>query len=391
VSDPTSARDLGVYVHVPFCERVCPYCDFAVEAVGTLGAARERLWLDGVLRELDGVRAALGDELQGRTLATVYFGGGTPSLLDPGSVERVLGALREAFPGVPDEITLEMNPGVVEVARVPGFKAAGVTRVSLGVQSLHDGTLKRLGRAHKGADARAGLDACVEAGFASLSADLIWGAPGQEEHEIVRDLHVLMDLRVPHISAYGLTIEDGTPFGRARDKGRLKLPDEDSALRQWARARAVLSSGGVEQYEISSFARPGHRARHNSRYWQRRPVLGLGPSAASQLGPRRFQNLRDTGPWLQALQEGERPLAEDTVMEPSEILRERFWLGLRLLGGISRADWGRRFGRAPESDLGPELRELRELGLLADVAGHIRLTERGILFSDEVFVRFAGR
>lgn len=391
MSDGTTPPDLGVYVHVPFCETVCPYCDFAVE-VARLDADLEREFVDLLLRELDGARAAFAAELEGRRLATVYLGGGTPSLLTPAAVERLLGALGDAFAGTPDEVTLELNPGRVEIARVPGFRDAGVTRVSVGLQSLHDETLRKLGRAHTADEARAGLEACLAAGFPSLSADLIFGAPGQTEDELMADLDWLMRARVPHVSCYGLTIEPGTPFARAEARGQLDTPDEDAGLRMYRVLRGALRSGGLLQYEISSFSRVRHRSRHNQRYWQRQSVLGLGPSAASLLGETRFQNLRGRPAWAKAVCEGRLPLQEPPErLDPLESRRETLWLGLRRLDGVSRADWLRRFGDPPEAAFPAELGELKQLGLVADRSGRLRLTERGILFADEVLLRFAGR
>jgi oxygen-independent coproporphyrinogen-3 oxidase len=382
---PRPAADVGVYLHVPFCERVCPYCDFAVEGVGALDAATERAFTDTLLRELDLAAGALA----GRRLATVYFGGGTPSLLAPGSVERVLEALRRRFVGEPGEVTLELNPGRVELARVPGFRAAGVSRISVGAQAFDDTTLRRLGRAHAAADALRGLEACLAAGFPSLSVDLIFGAPGQTPEGFLRDVERVCDLEVPHVSAYALTLEPGTPFHGARD--RLALPDEDAVLAMAHGVRARLAAAGLAQYEISSFARPGHRSRHNQRYWLREDVLGLGPSAASLLGDRRTKNAPRRGEWAAAIARGERAVAEEETLDLPAIRREALYLGLRRIEGVPRAEFQRRFGAPPERWFGAEIEELRGLCLLCDAGGRLRLTERGIHFADEVFLRFAAR
>lgn len=388
MSGGTTTHDLGVYVHVPFCEHICPYCDFAVEDTG-LDPALEREFVDLLLRELELARTAYALELDGRELATVYLGGGTPSLLQPGSVERLLDALERAFGSRPGEVTLELNPGRVETARIPGFRHAGVTRLSVGLQSLHDATLRKLGRAHSADEARAGLEACLGAGFPSLSADLIYAAPGQGEEELMADLDWLLAARVPHVSAYALTVEPGTPFALADARGQLATPDEDTALRMYRRLRGALSSAGLRQYEISSFSRRRHESRHNQRYWRRQSVLGLGPSAASLLGETRFQNPRARPDWAKAVGAGRLPVLERLAARESR--RETLWLGLRRLRGVSRAAWMRRFGDTPETAFPGEIRELRALGLVADRAGRLHLTERGILFADEVLLRFVGR
>ncbi len=387
---PTSGADLGVYVHVPFCDRVCPYCDFAVEAVGKLDAELERRYLDLLAREFELVLEQESG-LEGRRLETVYLGGGTPSLVSPKSVERLLGLLRSRLDGEPREVTLELNPGTLEVERVPGFRAAGVTRLSVGVQSLQALTLRRLGRAHRADEALRGLEVCLAAGLASVSADLIFGAPDQSEEALYADLERLIDLGVPHLSLYGLTCEPGTPFHAARERGRLRLPSEDAVLRMSRGLRARLAAAGYEHYEISNFARPGHRSLHNQRYWLRRDVLGLGVSAASLLGRRRLKNSQSRPAWERGLVRGQRPLEEVETLLERDARRETLYLGLRLLEGVSRSGYLRRFGEAPERQFGAELAELRELELVADRGGSLRLTDRGIRFADEVFLRFVGR
>ncbi|MCP4003505.1 MAG: radical SAM family heme chaperone HemW [bacterium] len=387
MNDVTSAPGLGVYLHVPFCERVCPYCDFAVCGVWRLEEEREATYIAALLRELDLARAQLGDRLPDRPLDTLYFGGGTPSMLQPDSVARLIEAVRGVFPGDPD-VTLELNPGAVERARIPGFRKAGVTRASLGVQSLSDVVLKRLGRAHTGADARAGLDACLSAGFASVSADLIYGAPAQSETSLKQDLDVLVESGVPHISAYALTLEPGTPFFRAAPQGKIKLPGEDEALRMGALVCDTLAAAGLERYEISNFARPGHRSRHNQRYWLREDVLGLGVSAGSLVGERRWSNLRDLAAWEQALARGRLPIAESEELNLEQQRREYLFLGFRRLDGIDRARFERIFGSPIEAHFAAEIAELQHLGLIAETSGHWRLTEKGLLFADEVLMRF---
>ena len=386
-----ATTDLGVYIHIPFCERVCPYCDFAVTGVGTLALERETGYVDLLLAELD---ARLDDPdgaaLEGRPLATVYLGGGTPSLLRPESVARLLRALEARFSPADPEVTLELNPGVLEAGRARGFREAGVSRLSVGVQSLVDRTLKRLGRAQRAEETLRGLEACLAAGFGSVSADLIYGAPEQTEDELLDDVERLVGLGVPHVSAYALTLEPGTPFARARERGELRLPDEDTAFRMGRRLRAGLRRAGYRQYEISSFALPGHRSRHNMRYWQCRDVLGLGVSAAGLLGGRRERNTRDPRAWAAAVSAGRSPLEERLEVGPDEARADFLGLGFRQLR-VSRAEFRRRFGAAPEACFGPELAELRDLGLIADAGGWLELTERGLAFADEVFLRFVGR
>jgi oxygen-independent coproporphyrinogen-3 oxidase len=385
-----SAPDLGVYVHVPFCERVCPYCDFAVEAAPALAAATEDAYVQGLAREWSLLRARFPD-LDARPRATVYLGGGTPSLLAPAMVERILALLDLRSSCDPAEVTLELNPSRAELARLREFRDAGVTRLSLGAQSLRTPVLRKLGRAQSGEQVLRAIELAAAAGFASFSVDLIYGAPAQDEDALLGDVDRLIELGVPHVSAYALTLEPGTPFALAHERAQLALPDEEVVRRMSRRLRARLAAAGIEQYEISSFARPGHRSRHNQRYWQREDVAGIGVGAASLMGDLRFQNGRERASWHAALERGELPWVQSEALPLEEQRRETLALGFRRLEGVSRAQYLRRFRAPPESHFGPQLRELRELELIEEQAGFLRLSERGVLFADEVFLRFVGR
>jgi oxygen-independent coproporphyrinogen-3 oxidase len=387
VSRGTSGPDLGIYVHVPFCEHVCPYCDFAVRGVGRLGAEQEADYVELVLREWQRWRGALA----GRRTRTIYFGGGTPSLLRPESLGRILETLARDLAFDAPEITVELNPGQLEVSRVPALRALGVNRLSVGVQSFDDVTLRRLGRAQRGDEAHRGLEACLAAGFPTLSADLIYGAPGQTVAGLLADAERLVELGVPHVSAYALTLEGETPFVRASRAGQLALPDEDTVLEMSRLLRARLTAAGVSQYEISSFARAGHRSRHNQRYWTRRDVLGLGPSAASLVDERRLRNAPSLSDWAAALRADKDPAIESDRVSLEEARREALYLGLRRTEGVRRAEFLRAFGAPPETFFAAELARLRALELIVDEAGRLRLSERGILFADEVFLGLIGR
>jgi oxygen-independent coproporphyrinogen III oxidase len=388
---PDTTDDLGVYVHTPFCRHVCPYCDFAVEAVGTLAPATEVDYVDTVLAELELQRRARATDLEGRPLATLYLGGGTPSLLSPASVARLVDGIRATFAGEPEEITLELNPGLAETPPPAELRRAGVTRVSIGMQALDDETLRALGRGHAAADARAGLDACLAAGFDSLSVDLIYAAPRQSEETLLAGLGEVIRAEVPHVSAYALTLEPGTPFAKAERAGHLALPDEETARRMGRRVRAELAAAGYRQYEISSFALPGHHSRHNTRYWLRRDVLALGPSGASLLRGVRFQNVRSRTAWAARIARGEPGHESEEKLDDVEVRRESLALGFRRLEGVSRAAYRRRFGVLPERAYPAEIAELEQLELIELRDDRWRLTERGILFADEVFLRFTGR
>ena len=390
MSEPTSAGGLGVYVHIPFCERVCPYCDFAVEGVGRLSSALAREFVASLGTELE-LQLAEQTELSGRPLDTLYLGGGTPGLLEPEHLGRLIEALTAAFGPLPREVTLELNPGVQEIERLPGYRSLGVTRLSVGVQSLDDRVLRRLGRAQSAAQARAGLQACLEAGFSSVSADLIYAAPDQSIEGLADDLETLTRAGVPHVSVYGLTLEPGTPLQRAAASGQLSLPDEDREADMFELVRRHLTQADRSQYEISSYALAGHGSQHNQRYWQRLDVLGLGPSASSLIGNRRFKNDPSRVEWSAGLQGRSLRRSEDQSLSARQEAQEALALGLRRIDGISLEAYEKRYGASPAELFGPQIDELLGLGLIAAEPEVLRLTEHGIRFADEVFLRFVGR
>jgi oxygen-independent coproporphyrinogen-3 oxidase len=384
---------VGVYVHVPFCERVCPYCDFAVVAARRLPADREARYVDALLAELELRRVAFA----GATLVSLYLGGGTPSLLTPAALGRVIDAVRSAFPADAPEISMEVNPSTVERDRLPGFREVGVNRVSLGVQSFDDEVLKRLGRAHRADEARRTLASARAAGFDALSVDLIHAAPGQTLQRLERDLEEVVDFRPEHVSGYELTVEPGTPFHLAARRGQLSLPSEELAVAMLELLEALLDAAGYERYELSNYARPGFASVHNRRYWERQPVLGLGvgahsldpPSAGAPFGIRRA-NTRRLDAYL-AQVDARRP-AEDTSVETLDAATARgeaAFLALRSTRGLAAARFTVEFGRSPRGFWEPAIERLVAEGLLEENAGgDLRLTRRGRLLADPVFQHF---
>jgi oxygen-independent coproporphyrinogen-3 oxidase len=381
--------DVGVYVHIPFCERVCPYCDFAVVAARSLSEALESRYVDALLEEFEQRQADFAD----RRLASLYLGGGTPSLLRPDSIARIAGAVRRAFPGA-GEITLELNPSSVERSRLPGFRAAGVNRISVGVQSFDDETLHRLGRAHRADEGRRTLAACRQAGFEAVCVDLIVAAPRQTLAGVERDLTEVIDFEPEHVSVYELSIEGGTPFARGDARGQLRRPAEEEVMRMLERVEARLASAGYARYETSNYARPGWEAVHNRRYWERRPVLGLGmgavstdpPTRESPFGARRL-NPRRLESWFEAVRGG--------APAPSEVLSapvargEALFLALRTARGLDAAGFAAEFGAPPRGFFARSIDELVAAGLLAErQGGDLHLTPRGRLLADSVAEHF---
>jgi oxygen-independent coproporphyrinogen-3 oxidase len=394
MSTPAGARNdtLGLYVHVPFCERICPYCDFAVERAPTLPREREERYVAALLCELD-MRAGA---FAGLTLETLYLGGGTPSLLRPELVARVLAAAVDRFGSRPRETTLEINPSTLERERLAGFREAGIDRLSVGVQSFDDTVLRRLGRAHRADESRRTLAATREAGFDNVSVDLIFAAPESSLEQLAGDLAELAGFQPEHVSAYELTVEAGTPFALAAERSQLACPDEEVAVAMSELIESELSSQGLERYEISSYARPGCRSRHNSRYWEREPVLGLGVGAwsnapASDAFPHglREANSRSLAAYLAALEAGGTAVCEREPTSPATARAEAVFLGLRRTQGLDLARFEAEFGAPLSAFYAEEIQTLSHDGLIvASEGGFLRLSARGRLFADSVASRF---
>ena len=366
-----------LYVHVPFCVRKCGYCAFHS---GPFSAEGVRRYVELVLREM---------EVWGRTLGrvavdTVYFGGGTPSLLEPGQIGALLQAVGTRFDlGAHAEITLEANP---DSALRPGFLEAvrglGVNRLSLGVQSLRDDLLAMLGRPHDAAQARLAVAAARNAGFSNLSLDLIWGLPGQTLGRWLDDLAAAAALSPEHLSCYGLSLEPGTALARRAERGELELPDEEVLARMYLDGSRYLEAQGYAHYEISSHALEGRESRHNQGYWAGRDYLGLGPAAVSTIGDRRWSNpaaLRDYA----AVADGDGVPEEMEELSAHTRRQEMVMLALRTRAGLDlekfKATTGTEFPWRH-----PAVERLRSSGLVRHREGRLQLTREGMLVSDSV-------
>jgi oxygen-independent coproporphyrinogen-3 oxidase len=371
---------VGVYVHFPFCSVRCPYCDFAVD---TRGDIPHDTYADAVTAE---IHARAPWFAGAGPLVSVYFGGGTPGLWRAEALARVLGAARTAFRAVDAgalEVTVEVNPGEVDATHLAALRAAGVNRLSIGVQALTDRSLVVLGRNHDAAAGPACVRAAREAGFDNVSIDLMLGTPGQTFDDWHRDLDAAIALEPEHVSAYALTIERGTAFGALDRAGRLPRPDDDLVARELAHTVDTLTAAGLARYEVSSYARAGRRSRHNQLYWALAPTLGAGASAAS-FRPLsdgtawRFSNPRNTDVYLRAAtpRHVERRTAAD-------LENEAVWLGLRTVDGIDRARHRARHGRDPLDGRAAAVARIAPDRLVV-TEGHIRLTDTGLLFADDV-------
>jgi oxygen-independent coproporphyrinogen-3 oxidase len=377
----------SLYVHLPWCRHVCPYCDFNVYAAAV---PPEREYVAGLVGEL--TASARREPWTGRRAKTAYLGGGTPTLLSPAAIASLLEGAARAF-GLVDgaEVTLEANPGTVSRERLAGYRVAGVNRLSLGAQSFHPRHLRTLGRDHGPEDVARAVDGARAAGFANLSLDLIFGVPGETPAEWERDLAATIALGPEHVSTYALTYEPGTPFHAWRASGRLRAVDEDGEADMAEAAVALLGAGGYERYEISSFARPGFASRHNLSYWDGSEYLGLGAGAHSfsrhPAPGRRWVNERLPARYLAAVHATGSAVSGEERLTEAQARAEFCFTGLRQVAGVDTATFRRRFG-VDVSSAFPHLAGLVSGGLVETADGRLRLTERGRRFADSVAATF---
>jgi oxygen-independent coproporphyrinogen-3 oxidase len=322
---------MHLYLHVPFCARRCGYCDFAIAVRREVPSAE---FAEAVLREW---RRWMGDPLWAGAgqLATFYLGGGTPSRLAPDAVARILGEITAERPLAPGaEVTLEANPEDVTREAATAWRAAGVNRVSLGVQSFDPGVLAWMHRTHTAQDVPRAVAALRDAGIANLSLDLIFALPESLGRDWARDLDQALALEPDHLSLYGLTVERGTPLGRWVDRGEVRPVGEGRYAEEFLTAHVRLTAAGYRHYEVSNYGRPGREAVHNGAYWRRAPYLGLGPSAHSASGTRRWWNQREWAAWQRAILAGESAVAEEETLTPDAVGLEELYLTLRTDQGI---------------------------------------------------------
>lgn len=361
-------KTLGLYLHVPFCASKCRYCDFYSFAAGD---EQMEAYTETLCRSI----RDWGQTCTDYTVDTVYFGGGTPSLLGGARLVRVLDAARAAFQITPDaEITVECNPDSMDESLLDALHRAGVNRLSVGVQSADEGELQRLGRRHSFQQAVDAVQQAQAAGFSNLSLDLMYGLPGQTEQQLLQSAWALLELDPTHLSVYALKLEEGTPLFLEHPV----LPDEDAQADMYIALCRLLERAGFEHYEISNWAKPGFRARHNARYWDLSEYLGLGPSAHSLLRGRRFAYGRSVEDFVR----GVPPAAEEDVEGFSPAL-EYLMLALRTSDGVSPEEFEARFGR-PFAPFARVLARYEKPGLAKRQAGRWRLTEPGFLVSNPI-------
>ncbi len=373
-----TGRSLGVYVHVPFCTRRCEYCSFNTAPMADRAGVTR--YVAAVRREIELVSGA--PWARGLGVGTVFFGGGTPSLLEPGELAVIVDALRAAFAlDAEAEVTVECNPESVTRAKLADYRSAGVTRISLGVQSLDDAVLAAIGRLHTAADARGAFDAARGAGFSNVSVDLIYGLPGLTPDGWRSTVDGIAAWEPEHLSAYGLTLDPGSVWG---SNGVASLPPEETVVAHYWTMLEHATARGYEHYEISSYARPGFRSRHNQVYWRRGEYLAFGPGAAGFLGDLRYGNVKPVSRYAQVLDDGRLPIDTSERLDARQVLAEALILGLRTADGVASSLLADRV--AGDAALGQRIAGWREQGLLVDDGPRTRLSDAGFLLSDALFV-----
>lgn len=371
----------GLYVHIPFCSSRCSYCDFAT---GLYQSELAERYVRSLINEI------CASQYHGEIVDTIFFGGGTPSLLAPAQLDRILASLNDNFKIAAEaEITLEINPGSATPEKLRAFRSLGVNRASFGAQTFADAELAKLGRSHNTADALRTFADLRDVGFANVSFDLIAGLPGQTLDGWERNIKQALDLAPEHLSFYLLEVHSGTPLAEHIRRGIQPQPDEDLAgvMYEWMLAQAT--SSGYGHYEISNLCRPGFHSRHNVKYWTAAPYYGFGCSAHSYDGDtRRWSNHRDVMKYVSVIESSESAVVEEQQLSRTDVRAEAVFLGMRLMQGVDLRAFRESFGVDLRDEYAADLDRFREAGLVELDGDVIRLTRTGALLSNEVFAAF---
>lgn len=374
----------ALYVHIPFCEQRCHYCDFNTFAV-------QGQPVDDYLAALEREMETVVRERPPGVMRSIFIGGGTPTILDADRLSRLLAAIRRHFPHWASdcEVTVEANPGTADPDKLAALKEGGVNRLSIGVQAFDDGLLKTIGRIHDTADVYRSIAWAREAGLTNLSIDLMFGLPNQTLEHVRDSVRRALELDLPHYSLYSLKIEERTLFHAMYERNELPLPDEDTELAMYTHIIRELRKSGYRHYEISNFAKPGYEGKHNTAYWRNESYYGVGAGAHGYVDGIRHVNIKGVREYIAAANLG-RPVLERHPVSDREAMEDFMMVGLRLLDGVSGADFKEMFGKELEAVFGRELAALQRKGLLEQVDGRYRLTWQGLLLGNEVFGEFVG-
>lgn len=372
---------LGLYIHIPFCLSRCHYCDFNTYR---FDAAAVQQYLEGLAQEITLRASAMA--IRGRRVCSVFFGGGTPSILQASQLISILDHCRATFTFEDGaEVSLEANPGTVDLPKLRALREGGVTRLSVGVQAVQDRLLQRIGRAHTAYEAEWAFWLMREAGFSNINLDLMFGLPGQSANDWSETLDWAISVGPEHVSAYGLTLEEGTPLHQEHRKGEIGLPDEETGAVMYQMAVDRLLDAGFEHYEISNFARPGFRCRHNLVYWQHQEYLGMGAGAHSFLAGRRFYNELLPVSYVCAIEERGTAVVGGEELSAELLRSERLMLGLRLRDGLDVQAFKDVLG-VEDLSASDRVTRLLDDGFLRLKEGRVQITERGLLVANELIV-----
>lgn len=376
-------KELELYVHIPFCVRKCAYCDF-LSSPGSEETVEE--YVGVLIKEIQNYKEFARDYM----VTTIFFGGGTPSILEGCQIGAIMKALKEVFEIEKDaEISIEANPGTVTIEKLTAYKQSGINRISFGLQSVNNEELKLLGRIHTFEEFLESYRLARKAGFDNINVDLISAIPKQTLKSWEETLNAIVELKPEHISAYSLIIEEGTPFAEIYGEGGIKeheLPDEEEERRIYKMTEEWLLEAGYHRYEISNYAKEGRECRHNLGYWERKNYLGIGLGAASLVENVRYHNIVDLKKYMECAGKLEEIHTEKENLTMKEQQEEFIFLGLRKSKGISKAEFQKYFGKEIYGCYGDSIRKLIKKELLEENAGNIRLTKRGIDISNYVFV-----
>ena len=371
------ASPIEIYIHIPFCVKKCDYCDFLS---GPSGPEEQSDYVQALLREIDAVK-----EGKGRSVSSIFIGGGTPSVLDAGFIGEILNRIRNKFQIQNDaEITIEANPGTADYGKLQAYRDYGINRLSIGLQSPDDRELKILGRIHNYEQFLETYKKARKAGFDNINVDLMSAIPNQTYKGWEKNLRTVAELEPEHISAYSLIIEEGTPFAARQ----LNLPDEDTEYNMYEATARILKEYGYKQYEISNYAKRGMACRHNVGYWTRQDYLGFGLGASSLYGKERFSNTADRKKYLENSFSPELIREREPILSREDEMAEFMFLGLRMTEGVARTDFEQIFGCCIEQIYGDVLKKYESMGLLQEKNGRIFLSRAGIHVSNSVMADF---
>lgn len=373
----------AVYIHIPFCAHKCHYCDFTAYLV-------DGQPVDAYLNALEQEMAQWTEQVTPGEIRSIYLGGGTPTILSPQQMEQLLTNIHRYFPhwGERMEFTVEANPETISRSLLKVLYAGGVNRLSFGAQTFRPHLLHQIGRTHGVKEIIEAFTMAREIGFCNLSLDLMFGLPNQRIVDMQHALEKAIDLQPEHLSCYSLKVEEGTPFYQWEKQGRLPLPSEDEEFAMYQLTRQYLADRGYQQYEISNFSLPGRESEHNSAYWRNDAYFGLGAGAHGYVKGQRHANVKSIREYIAHCERGQLPIAERYTVSQQEQMEDFMILGLRLMCGVSRETFYQRYQQSLDQVFGEEIDKLQEKDLLTSEDDRLYLTEKGILFGNEVFASF---